>query len=334
MSPLKKTIKIDPRFFQINKKSGKSRKKYEKKKKPNINFKPNKVRKDLLVKIKDFQKKEKENKDEIEKEKKKEEEETQEEINEFQNNFNNSLQFLQNLSQKKQKQRENQKKRKHQRKSKKNNHTIKNHNTTISNYPPVDIELPTTFSTETEICTNENIKLEIEEPLPYGCLKNGKKPTYRTWKNQTQKTPITMHQGITIEEPVDKPIFFQREQKLNEIKQHYQDLNPKQPSLLKNKKYLKKETIRKLYKLGRCGKKISVLIKDRRTRKQIAHEQTLLKKKSLLEIKNYLRNHNLLKSGTEAPPDVLRHMYEQAVLSGDIQNKSDKILLHNFLQPE
>ena len=77
-----------------------------------------------------------------------------------------------------------------------------------------------------------------------------------------------------------------------------------------------------------------MLIKDRNTRKQIAHEQTLLKKKSLLDIKIYLRKHNLLKAGSEAPNDVIRKLYEQCLLSGNINNTNKDNLLHNYLNDE
>ena len=65
-----------------------------------------------------------------------------------------------------------------------------------------------------------------------------------------------------------------------------------------------RKTTIKTYTLGKVGKKIGVLIKNRHTRRKIAHEQTLLKKKSILEVKNYLRKHQLLKAGSDSPNNV------------------------------
>ena len=88
----------------------------------------------------------------------------------------------------------------------------------------------------------------------------------------------------------------------------------------------------KKYKLGKnkTHKLVGVLIKNRDTRKKISKEKDNLKKKSIIEVKNYLKKYNLLKSGSDAPADVLRTMYEQAILTGEINNKGKDNLLHNF----
>jgi len=48
-------------------------------------------------------------------------------------------------------------------------------------------------------------------------------------------------------------------------------------------------------------------------------------------MKKYLKNHNLLKSGSSAPPEVIKKMFEQAILSGDINNINNNNAIHNFL---
>ena len=47
-------------------------------------------------------------------------------------------------------------------------------------------------------------------------------------------------------------------------------------------------------------------------------------------MKNYLRKHNLLKAGSEAPNDIIRKLYEQCLLSGNIHNTNKDNLLHNY----
>jgi len=89
------------------------------------------------------------------------------------------------------------------------------------------------------------------------------------------------------------------------------------------------------YKLGKhANGKVSVLIKNSQTRRKVQTEQSLLKQKSILDIKNYLRSKNLLKVGSNAPNDVLRHLYEQSILAGQIENKAKDTLIHNYFNDE
>jgi hypothetical protein len=89
------------------------------------------------------------------------------------------------------------------------------------------------------------------------------------------------------------------------------------------------------YKLGKhANGTVSVLIKNSQTRRKVQTEQALLKQKSILDIKNHLRGNNLLKVGSNAPSDVLRHLYEQSILAGQIENKAKDTLIHNFFNEE
>ena len=51
----------------------------------------------------------------------------------------------------------------------------------------------------------------------------------------------------------------------------------------------------------------------------------------MADIKLYLKKHGLLKVGSNAPEKVMREIYETAVLSGDVYNKSGDVLYHNFM---
>jgi hypothetical protein len=44
-----------------------------------------------------------------------------------------------------------------------------------------------------------------------------------------------------------------------------------------------------------------------------------------------LHDHGLLKVGSDAPPDVLRNLYETTKLTGDVNNVNKQVLLHNFV---
>lgn len=93
-----------------------------------------------------------------------------------------------------------------------------------------------------------------------------------------------------------------------------------------------KKTVTKKYTLGKSqnNRTVSILLKDRNTRKQIISQQKELKRKSVKEMKKYLRDHNIIRIGSDSPNEVIRQMYESSILAGDIVNHNKDILLHNL----
>ena len=76
------------------------------------------------------------------------------------------------------------------------------------------------------------------------------------------------------------------------------------------------------------------LVKSKKTRRIIKNEVNVLKRKSINEVKSYLRKHNLTKIGSNAPDHILRTTFENAFLSGDVSNQNADILLHNWHKDE
>lgn len=276
--------------------------------------------------------------------------------------FNNSFQLLEELSKKKQQ-------------------TTNIHNKSVKHYTPqypeVHLELPDelkdnrqtvtvpflkTSSVITPTLKTENI---ITTEVPYGILKNGNKPTYRQWKNKTQKNT----------EKEETPNAISRAQKLKDLQIKlntfekqiqpqpkliaepvtivpsptiFSDLNSTENAvhslvevvgggkkIQDNKKFLKR-TIRRKYTLGKSKlkKSVSVLLKDRHTRKNILIAHRALKTVPLKDINVYLKKQNLIKIGSAAPSDVIRQIYESAILAGEITNINKDVLLHNFVKGE
>ena len=160
----------------------------------------------------------------------------------------------------------------------------------------------------------------ITPDTPYGCLKGGKKPTYRAYHNKTLKNkPITIETSNTHNNNT-AIVNTERKQKLAELKKSYKKIRQK-----------KRTTRKSTFVLGKIGGKVSVLIKNNATRRKVKREHGLLKQKSIIEIKKHLYDKNLLKIGSTAPNDVLRTLYEQSILAGDVTNTANDVQIHNFL---
>ena len=345
MSDVKKTISINPAFLSTSriKSTARSTMKNNQtkiKQKAATLVRPNKLRKQLLERMK--------NRLEDTKENKQEEKDSQE----FEDEFNKSLGFLQDLV------------IKNRTPSVRKNKTLKKQNSVIS----VDTELPDDFEQSVQNRnhgqpipqgqhippiphipqgqhiphipqpkTYEPYRLTLPPTPPYSTLKNGSNPTYREWRYKTQKVNNYVNSSRSMLQNTKNPLinievkpFVQetsRSTALANLKADYKMNNPSK----KNMARFKRTSTTVKYHLGKSNNKVSVLIKNKQTRKKVQHEQALLRQTSIVEIKNYLRNKNLLKTGSNSPNDVLREMYEQSILSGDINNTSNNTLMHNFL---
>jgi hypothetical protein len=344
----KKTIKINPELFHIS--SEKTRKNRDKKNRPVLSpiINPNSIKKQLLNKIKEHKSQEK----------KQNEDKSTKDDTEFNDEFNDSIEYLSSLSKK--------------RKEVPKETQIQEHS-----YSPIHVELdlPEELAEDAVIITdNTPVKINppsIDNNVPYGCLKNGSKPTYRAWKeNQTRKNYSTVQTNVVQQNvPIRSDVSFEeikeennklnkfaseREKKLailrSKIKQQ-EELDKQQkifetplivrPTNLKQQIQEKdvsqsisiKKTTRRKYKLGKSVKqrKVGVLIKDKQTRKRIIEAEKELKKKPIQDVKKYLKDRGLIKAGSNAPNDVLRKTFESAMLSGEITNVNRETIMHNFL---
>ena len=367
MSESRKIV-INETLFSSTGGGNKTKKKNNKSKndKPKPVIKPNSLKKTLLEKIKRHQQHEKMTKDKEDKEDKEDKYTNATTKRDdigienkdygFHDNFMNSLEYLNKLSEKNK-----QTKKEKQRKNK----TLKNHshvgsqrmNIQAPSEPLVSIELPSDFDNPPYSNTNNMSNMSsvspysesntivyqqhqpIPQPIPdpqhhvqssmiptqalhtkpdapYGCLKGGNKPTFRQYHNKTLKRkPISIQSNNSSNNNL-KP----RQQILADLKKSYKKFRQR-------KRTIKKRT----YNLGKTGGKVSILIKNNTTQRKIKREHGLLKQKSMVEIKKDLYDRNLIKFGSTAPNDVLRILYEQSILAGDINNTSSDIQLHNFM---
>jgi hypothetical protein len=245
--------------------------------------------------------------------------------------------------------------------------------------------------------TPPNANYMVDNNVPYGCLKGGVKPTFKTW-NKTQRQQPSVAQSspsliintsslggssnTTLRETKMKELKdkMRRKQQSLEIAQPLvAPLPPPKPTPIPQQlsepepernieqaiptmimtdatpanhsasfadapttqnahtgggsKRIKK-TIKRTYTLGKSKihKKVGVLIKDKNTRKRVLNAQRDIKRHGINDIKQYLRTHGLIKAGSNAPNDIVRKIYESAMLSGEVTNQDKDILLQNFLK--
>ena len=212
---------------------------------------------------------------------------------------------------------------------------------------------------------NINVNINAKPPPPYGCLKGGSKPTYKQYhQNQTMKhrptyqqphLPPSMSIGMTTQmienaynlsqaestEIDDRRNALQRmKQKFvekEEEKQRVEEMQKKQSSMIvphgmKKKKY-KVTKYSKTLKVGKMRDKhrVGIALKNRRTIKQVKHELGILNKRSMSDVKTFLKKRNFIKTGTTAPPHILKEIYKAIHLTGNVKNKADNVFLYNYL---
>jgi hypothetical protein len=205
--------------------------------------------------------------------------------------------------------------------------------------------------------------VKLTDDAPYGCLKNGKKPTFRMY-NKTIKTNHHHNHRDHDDHDNENTIYTDRQSKLRDLQNKHN--KHKYPGLKTNgdnicdqetkselesdkdanteekrgdvkktkiRRHLRK-TITKKFKLGKQpgSNVVGVLIKNNDTRKNIQKECGLLKSKQLSEVKKYLVEKNLIKIGSTAPPGVIRNIYEASMLAGEVDNIGKGVILHNFLE--
>lgn len=402
MSDVKKTIKINPEIFNM----GGTRKNRDKKVKsfvPTPIISPNILKNKLLKRIKEHKVQENSNIDN------KNDKDKPNLVDTYSDEFKDSIEYLQSISKQKKKEEEHEK-----RKEQLLNKTIRNYNNII---PHVELELPSDLIQPVlQTTTNYNyseqpmkINYKLDNSVPYGCLKGGFKPTYRSL-NKTQKsyeittpnsalnvsninlerekrlnmlkekiknkqqekaqqivyqptpslsemnsvkniqetpiTPITFFNQNTnsnststsSSNSVKLPVSFSSNQYIGNINKggnvnESKSIN-ETSSINDARNQLIKKTIKRKYTLGKSktNRTVGILIKDSQTRKNVTTAQKELKKHSINDIKTYLRNHNLLKTGSNAPNDVIRKLYESSMLAGEITNSNKDTLIHNFLK--
>jgi hypothetical protein len=174
----------------------------------------------------------------------------------------------------------------------------------------------------------------IKEDPPHGCLKNGTKPTFREWATKMLHKPVDTIKNMFGGGGGDDATQPQQEQSggggvaSNGLNGASSGIDPAQVAGMRVKI---RKTKKKRFRIGKHDDVVGVLLKNKQTQRHIQTQHLSLKQKTIGEIRKYLYDHHLLKIGSNAPPDVLRRMYEDSILTGDVKNTNKDVLLHNFM---
>lgn len=177
----------------------------------------------------------------------------------------------------------------------------------------------------------------IKEEPPHGCLKNGKKPTFREWATNMLKKPVETFKDMiggggggetSSENTATTAGSISSSSVVGIGNSQHAILNPEQVAGMRVKI---RKTHKKRFRIGKHDDVVGVLLKNKQTQRHIQSQHLTLKQKTIGEIRKYLYDQQLLKIGSNAPPDVLRRMYEDAILTGEVKNTNKDVLLHNFM---
>jgi len=260
--------------------------------------------------------------------------------------FEQSLQFLSKVNEKTQENKEKKLK-------KVKNQTIRNvipiHPTHMKHNhvekPDLVASMPPRIHLDNMPIPSNEPAVQLVPPKPYGCLKNGSLPTYRTWKNQTQKVlppqvlPKLPKPMIEIR-PSDSMEHY--EQKLNE---QIQNMSKMEQLRVKNnpvpcepkKPRKQKRILRRTFSVGKSKRfpHVSVLVSNKTIRNNTNLKSIDLQQAPIKDVKKYLLKQGLIKIGTTTPNNVLRQIYESAkLLPGEVKNYNPENLLYNYFNTE
>lgn len=259
---------------------------------------------------------------------------------EFKSDFKQSLEYLSDIA-------------------KKNDIPKISYNRTLKNFdalPPHPIPVPALNNLAPTI---QPTGMPFNLPQPkYGCLKGGRLPLYKQYTRRQYEddpqpfkiapifkpapvpTPVPTHMQVQAPVQTTPPSLMPSPSinldKINIFKGMSDKLSisdlykPKQPSK-------RRKTMRRTYKIGKSKNtpKVSVLISNKTIRNQISNKSQMLKQTPIHDIKKYLIKNGFIKVGSIAPNDVLRKMYETAMLAcGEIHNYNPENLVYNYFNNE
>ena len=329
---MNKTILFDESLFKVS--SGKTRKKNPSSTGGEIRVRERKVKPETL-KRKQFFKYLREKQEEKYKKLIDNDPHLNQSNDDFEKPFDETLQFLMNLAEKEASK---------QPPPQSHNHSVKRPVLQQPVNENVSLQMPNTFqdiSSSIMPPVMSQPAMQLSTPVKnhnpsWGCLKNGNLPTFKNWKNQTQKIPPSLGNSLNKDPesvPLSSfPIAPTENIVLREIQEKRMQ-NTGEHDTVRLQYPKQKRTVRRTYKVGRCKTKphVTVLVSNKTIRNRVTTESQLLKQMPIEEVRKYLVKKGFIKVGSSSPNDVLRKMFETAkMMCGEMENHNPDNLLYNY----
>jgi hypothetical protein len=184
-------------------------------------------------------------------------------------------------------------------------------------------------------------------PLPpvampqYGCLKGGRLPTYRSYKmlqtgggngNGSEVSTSTALTHAQQKQEMRKFLALKKQEK-QRIKKAAKMQHLVNPAAMAARK--QKRTIKRTFRVGKSKvhPKVGVLLGNKTLRTQVLAKKQEVRETPIEEIRRYLIRRGFVRVGSTCPNDVLRQMYESAMMmGGEINNHNPHNMVYNYLR--
>lgn len=181
---------------------------------------------------------------------------------------------------------------------------------------------------------------QLEPPLPkigiepeWGCLKQGKKPTYRKWRTMRAGKPNVLVQPLKLPDSVQLPPTPNAVVHIDPIKQRQEKLaNARSKARTLAKRTTKIPPRRRTRKIGRHNNSLHVAVESRLERDKRQVEEARIKSASMSEIDKYLIKKGLIKYGNSAPDTIKRQMFEDGSSAGGAVVVNPEQAVENILK--
>ena len=131
-----------------------------------------------------------------------------------------------------------------------------------------------------------------------------------------------------------KEIYENMRAKENQVMGGVRDTEDSELKMKKQKKTIMRKLTTGISKKNRNNSeepgKVSILIPNKTIRKRVDNMKHEMHQTPIQEVKKYLLKHGFIKIGSPAPNDVLRKIYEDLLVLGDVYNRNGENIVYNF----